>query len=295
MYFKKRWISSSLVLHIMRAARCHSHKIVSSYLGTEMEIAEKDGGLGAGDEQDDEDQEQESEHVVHLVWPADHKQHVYRTKWHVWKPRRRKNCGHQCNMATDVMWKWTHIIKLSLNSYYNKSVIFNNLPDAVENEEELDEYASERQDSAHRNPWQSFRVKWLVGNLARDLIGSYWMLNRLENKTKIIARNVTFCCNWEKGSTNLFNIRDPNTPAHTSDIISTRYQALHIWAFHPDSSGWISPQKSEWRARRSSVLSNVSLNFKFPKILGSWWNTGSSTVSDCCLRIAIRVDNQSYN
>lgn len=35
-----------------------------------MEVAEQDGGLGAGDDQDDEDEEQEAEHVVHLVGPA---------------------------------------------------------------------------------------------------------------------------------------------------------------------------------------------------------------------------------
>jgi hypothetical protein len=34
-----------------------------------MEIAEKDGRLGAGDDQDDEDQKQESVHVVNLSRP----------------------------------------------------------------------------------------------------------------------------------------------------------------------------------------------------------------------------------
>ena len=43
-----------------------------AYLSTEVEVAEEDGGLGAGDNEDDEDQEEESKHVVHLVGPAPH-------------------------------------------------------------------------------------------------------------------------------------------------------------------------------------------------------------------------------
>lgn len=35
-----------------------------------MEVAEKDGGLRASDDQDDEDEEEEAEHVVHLMGPA---------------------------------------------------------------------------------------------------------------------------------------------------------------------------------------------------------------------------------
>lgn len=35
-----------------------------------MEVAEEDGGLRAGDEQDDEDQEEEAKHIVHLMRPA---------------------------------------------------------------------------------------------------------------------------------------------------------------------------------------------------------------------------------
>lgn len=38
-------------------------------LSTEVEIAEKDGGLRAGDDQNDEDEEEEAKHVVHLVGP----------------------------------------------------------------------------------------------------------------------------------------------------------------------------------------------------------------------------------
>lgn len=35
-----------------------------------MEVAEQDGGLGAGDDQDDEDEEEEAKHVVHLMRPG---------------------------------------------------------------------------------------------------------------------------------------------------------------------------------------------------------------------------------
>lgn len=42
------------------------------YLSTEVEVAEEDGGLGAGDDEDDEDQEEEPKHVIHLMGPASH-------------------------------------------------------------------------------------------------------------------------------------------------------------------------------------------------------------------------------
>ena len=35
-------------------------------LGTEVEVAEQDGGLRAGDDEDHEHEEQETEHVIHL-------------------------------------------------------------------------------------------------------------------------------------------------------------------------------------------------------------------------------------
>lgn len=43
---------------------------VCSHLSTQVEVAEEDGGLRAGDDQDDEDQEEEAKHVVHLVRPV---------------------------------------------------------------------------------------------------------------------------------------------------------------------------------------------------------------------------------
>ncbi len=41
-----------------------------SYLSAQVEVAEEDGGLRAGDDQDDEDQEEEAKHIVHLMGPA---------------------------------------------------------------------------------------------------------------------------------------------------------------------------------------------------------------------------------
>lgn len=35
-----------------------------------MEVAEQDGGLRAGDDQDNEDKEKEAKHVVHLMRPG---------------------------------------------------------------------------------------------------------------------------------------------------------------------------------------------------------------------------------
>ena len=40
---------------------------IKVHLCTEVEVAEEDGGLGAGDDQDDEDEEEEAEQVVELV------------------------------------------------------------------------------------------------------------------------------------------------------------------------------------------------------------------------------------
>jgi len=40
------------------------------HLSTQVEVAQEDGGLRAGDDQDDEDQEEKSKHIVHLMRPA---------------------------------------------------------------------------------------------------------------------------------------------------------------------------------------------------------------------------------
>lgn len=44
--------------------------VVVVYLSTQVEVAEQDGGLRAGDNQDNEDEEEEAKHVVHLVGPG---------------------------------------------------------------------------------------------------------------------------------------------------------------------------------------------------------------------------------
>lgn len=51
----------------------------SSYLSAEVEVAEQNRGLGAGDEKNDENQEEEPKHVVHLMrpeTPITNKKHV---------------------------------------------------------------------------------------------------------------------------------------------------------------------------------------------------------------------------
>ena len=77
-----------------------------------MEVAEKDGCFGAGDDEDDENEEEEAVHVVDLA-----------------------------------------------------------APDAVKDEEELDEDASEGQDTAHDDTGDGLGVDGLVGDLPGDLVG----------------------------------------------------------------------------------------------------------------------------
>ena len=55
------------------------------------------------------------------------------------------------------------------------------LPDAVEDEEELDEDAAERQDSTHDDAREWLCVERLLWDLSRDLIGPHWMLNGLQS------------------------------------------------------------------------------------------------------------------
>ena len=49
----------------------------------------------------------------------------------------------------------------------------------------MDEDAAERKDAAHDDSGNGARVEGLLGNLSRDLIGSHWMLNRLEIKLTV--------------------------------------------------------------------------------------------------------------
>jgi len=44
-------------------------KFILFHLSAKVEIAEKNGGLGAGDDQNDEDEKEESVHVVNLTAP----------------------------------------------------------------------------------------------------------------------------------------------------------------------------------------------------------------------------------
>lgn len=97
-------------------------------LSTEVEVAEEDGGLGAGDDQDDVHQEQEPVHVVNLRGP-----------------------------------------------------------DGVENEEELDEDAAERENSAHDDSGDRLCVDALVWDLSGDLVGSDWLLDHRLPEAEVSA------------------------------------------------------------------------------------------------------------
>ena len=49
---------------------CSEKRAKGANLGAEVEVAEQDGRLRAGDDEDDEDQEQEAVHVVDLRRPG---------------------------------------------------------------------------------------------------------------------------------------------------------------------------------------------------------------------------------
>lgn len=59
---KKKIFTILQNMHMVTCMYCH--------LSTQVEVAQEDGGLRAGDDQDDEDQEEKSKHIVHLMRPA---------------------------------------------------------------------------------------------------------------------------------------------------------------------------------------------------------------------------------
>lgn len=48
----------------------HMATCMYSHLSTQVEVAQEDGGLRAGYDQDDEDEEEKAKHIVHLMRPA---------------------------------------------------------------------------------------------------------------------------------------------------------------------------------------------------------------------------------
>jgi len=66
-------------------------------------------------------------------------------------------------------------------------------PDAVQDEEELDEDATEREDAAHEDAWEWSRVDALLRDLARDLVRTHrdldWWLLESEVCTEERERN----------------------------------------------------------------------------------------------------------
>ena len=58
------------------------------------------------------------------------------------------------------------------------------LPDAIEDEEELDEDAAEGKDASHDDTGQWTCVERLLGDLTRDLVGAHGVLNGLQTGGK---------------------------------------------------------------------------------------------------------------
>lgn len=88
------------------------------YLCTQVEVAEQNCCLRAGDDQNNENQKEEAEHVVHLVGPAIRRQNVR---------------------------------SADRNGTYTVQESQFSLPDTVENKEELDEDTAKRQNATHNN------------------------------------------------------------------------------------------------------------------------------------------------
>jgi hypothetical protein len=57
-------------------------------------------------------------------------------------------------------------------------------PNAVQDEEKLDKYATERQNAAHHHTGHGFRVQSLLGNLSRNLVSTNRMFDRLLFKSE---------------------------------------------------------------------------------------------------------------
>ena len=70
-------------------------------------------------------------------------------------------------------------------------------PDAVQNEEQLNEYAAERQNAAHNDAGQWACVKVLRRYLTRDLIGACWIFDHLFLEAKVRADENERCTNQE--------------------------------------------------------------------------------------------------
>lgn len=68
-------------------------------------------------------------------------------------------------------------------------------PDRIEDEEELDEDATERQDSTHQDTRCRTGVDQLRRYLPRDLIGTHWVLDRLKKYTHTSRIIIVTCGN----------------------------------------------------------------------------------------------------
>lgn len=119
------------------------------YLCTQVEVAEQNCCLGAGDDQNNENQKEESKHVVHLVRPAKQKDNTWETP-----------AGE--------------------NTLHTDQDRQHSSPDTVEDKKELDEDAAERQNSTHDYSWNWLCEEWLLRNLTGDLVCPHRLFNRLQ-------------------------------------------------------------------------------------------------------------------
>lgn len=55
-------------------------------------------------------------------------------------------------------------------------------PNAIQNEKKLNKNTAKRQDTTHDDTRQWLCEKWLLWDLARNLVCTHWMLNRLQKK-----------------------------------------------------------------------------------------------------------------
>lgn len=73
---------------------------------------------------------------------------------------------------------------ISVGSFQNEALLSFCSPDGVEYKEELDEDATERQNSSHDDSGEWLGVERLLRDLARDLIGPHGMFDTLEDSKR---------------------------------------------------------------------------------------------------------------
>lgn len=82
---------------------------------------------------------------------------------------------------------------ISVGSFQNEAPLSSCSPDGVEYKEELDEDATERQNSSHDDSREWLGVERLLRDLARDLIGPHGMFDTLEDSKRETETKHTPC------------------------------------------------------------------------------------------------------